>query len=205
MLDVTDRLAVVVGGGAVAVRKVEGLLDAGATRVRVVAPEFHERMPSAAAVERVPERYRAAHLDGAGLVVAATDRPEVNDAVLKDARGRGILVSRVDEAEEGNADFTVPAKFVEGSVVVAVSAGSAALAVTIRDGLRRAFDPAWRDMAAAMRELRPMIRGAKAMDGQRRREALRALAAADAMDVIRKDGPAGVKRWLAARFPELDR
>jgi precorrin-2 dehydrogenase/sirohydrochlorin ferrochelatase len=208
MLSVIDRLAVVVGGGAVAVRKVAGLLDAGAARLRVVAPSFHEQMPSCAAVERVAEEYRPGHLDGAGLVFAATDRAEVNNVVVDDARRRGILVSRADEgtdAANGDfGDFTVPAKLVEGPVVVAVSAGSAALAVTIRDGLKRALDPAWREMAEVMRELRPMIRGAKAMDGERRREALRAVATADAIAVMKNEGAAGVKRWLALKFPELD-
>jgi len=206
MLDLSDRLAVVIGGGAVAVRKVTGLLDAGAGRVRVAAPAFDPRMPTGDRIERLHEPYRPAHLEGAALAFAATDRPDVNDAVVLDARGRGILASRADEAGDGSADFgdfIIPAKLVEGPVVVGVSAGSAALAMTIRDGLRAAFDPAWRAMAEAMVELRPVVRAAATMDGQRRRDVLRALAGPDALDVARREGVAGVRRWLRTRYPEL--
>src|SRR5688500_6322724 len=79
MLDVTHGLGGIVGGGAVAARKARGLLDAGASRVRCVAPEIDAQLP--APVERVTERYEPRHLDGAGLVFAATDSAEVNAAV----------------------------------------------------------------------------------------------------------------------------
>src|SRR4051794_25436732 len=88
LLDVTDRLVVIVGGGAVAVRKANGVLEAGARRVRCVAPEFHPDLPSA--VERVPERYEPRHLDGAGLAFACTDLTDVNDVVCRDCRQRGV-------------------------------------------------------------------------------------------------------------------
>src|SRR3954467_4702123 len=70
MLDVTDRPVVIVGGGAVAVRKARGLLNAGATRVTIVASEFHADLPSG--VHRMAERYEPRHLEGAELVFAAT-------------------------------------------------------------------------------------------------------------------------------------
>src|SRR5687768_11992217 len=82
MLDLTDRPVVIVGGGEVAVRKVRGLLDAGAPRITVVATDFHADLPPT--VVRVAERYEARHLDGAELVFAATDGREVNDAVVRD-------------------------------------------------------------------------------------------------------------------------
>src|SRR4051812_47060021 len=94
MLDVSGRLVVIVGGGAVAARKARGLIEAGATKVRMVSPIFHKDVP--AAVESIAERYEARHLKGAGLAFAATDSPETNDAVVGDARRLGILVSRAD-------------------------------------------------------------------------------------------------------------
>src|SRR5690242_5848317 len=107
MLDVTDRLVVIVGGGPVAARKAAGVLEAGATRVRCVAPAFDPAVPES--VERVEETYEPRHLDGAGLVFAATDLPAVNDAVVRDARARGVLATRADSDEEDPGDFTVPA------------------------------------------------------------------------------------------------
>ena len=107
MLDVTGRLVVIVGGGPVAVRKVKGLLDAGATRVRVVAPECHASMP--AGVERVVAAYDAPHLDGASLVFASTDSADVNDRVARDAAERGIWVNRSDDGGVANNDSLVEA------------------------------------------------------------------------------------------------
>ena len=107
LLDVSDRLIVIVGGGEVAVRKAVGLLEAGATRVRVVAPVFHERMP--AQVQRVAETYRREHLDGAGLVFASTDDPAVNETIVRDARAMKILVCRADADDTNAGDFATPA------------------------------------------------------------------------------------------------
>src|SRR5688572_19889213 len=117
MLDVTERLVVIIGGGAVAVRKVKTLLEAGATRVRVVSPTFREQMPTQ--VERVPETYKSRHLDGAGLVYAATDSPDVNDQVVRDAKSRGVLVNRLDDGFPPG-DFVTPAGWRQGEVVLAV-------------------------------------------------------------------------------------
>src|SRR3954451_2720838 len=107
LLEVSDREIVIVGGGEVAVRKAMGLMDAGATHVRVVAPDVHERMPGQ--VQRVAETYRSEHLRGAGLVFAATDDPKVNDAIVRDAHELGILVCRADGDDENSGDFATPA------------------------------------------------------------------------------------------------
>src|SRR3954468_7060995 len=106
LLNVTDRQIVIVGGGEVAVRKAKGLLAAGAKRVRVVAPRFHQAMPET--VQRVVETYRQEHLNAADLVFAATDDPAVNDAIVRDARVLKILVCRAD-LDQNKGDFATPA------------------------------------------------------------------------------------------------
>ena len=118
LLDVTDRLVVIIGGGVVASRKARGVLEAGATRVRMVAPSFADEVPEA--VERVASRYEPAHLDGAGLVFAATDCAEVNDEVVRDARVRGLLVCRANSDDDLPGDFVTPAKLTRGPVTIAV-------------------------------------------------------------------------------------
>lgn len=200
MLDVSERLAVIVGGGAVAARKARGLLDAGASRVRCVAPEFRADIP--AGVERVGEPYRPAHLEGAQLVFAATDRPEVNEAVVRDARSRGVLVSRADGDDEHPGDFSSPAALRRGAVVVAVSAASPALAALIRDGIAERFDPRWPTMASAMRELRPLIKRVAA-DGNLRRMIFHKLATEEALGVVHAGGVQALREWLRHDFPEL--
>jgi precorrin-2 dehydrogenase/sirohydrochlorin ferrochelatase len=200
MLDVSDRLIVIIGGGAVAARKGRGVIKAGAKRVRIVSPTFDAALP--AIVERVQEIYDPKHLEGAGLVFAATDRPEVNEAVVRDARSRGILVARADSDDVEPGDFATPAHFREGPVIVSVSAGSAALAASIRDDLAERFDPRWAVMADLMQTLRPLVLKTIPANADRRAKVLRALAGDEA--IARADqGLPGVLAWLAERYPEF--
>jgi precorrin-2 dehydrogenase/sirohydrochlorin ferrochelatase len=204
LLDVSGRLVVIIGGGGVAVRKARGLLDAGATRVRMVSPVFHEDVP--AAVEKVTASYEPGHLDEAGLVFAATDAPEVNEQIVREARRRGILVNRADADDAEPGDFTTPAILRRGPVMLAVSttsAGAPALAAMVRDELAARFDPRWREMAEVMLMIRPALRAARAMSADRRREAFRELASAQALAALTAGGAEGLWRWLLEKYPEL--
>ena len=147
------------------------------------------------------EPYRAALLDGADLVFAATDDPGVNEAVVRDARERGALVCRADADEDEPGDFITPAKWHAGALIVAVSAGSAALAAAMRDQIARSLDPAWIKMADVMQSLRPAMR--KIADPQRRREVFRALASEQAVRTLGEHDAQGLRRWLSERFPDL--
>ncbi|HXR20365.1 MAG TPA: siroheme synthase CysG [Steroidobacteraceae bacterium] len=98
-LDLRNRLTVVVGGGAVALRKVVLLLRSGA-RVRVIAPALHPELAQhrdAGRIEHHGAGFAPTQLDGAALAIAATDLPEVNHAVAAAANERGIFVNVVDD------------------------------------------------------------------------------------------------------------
>jgi siroheme synthase-like protein len=193
---------VIVGGGEVAVRKAQGLLAAGATRVRVVSPEISDEMPEG--VERVNELFDARHLEGAGLVFAATNAPGVNMAVVREARRRGVFVNRADVSVEEPGDFATPAIWKRGAITITVStSGSAALAVKVRDDIAKKIDPLHVKMAAAMTSVRPALRRARKLSPMRRREALRSLASDDAMAALAAGGMSGLKKWLKGKFPEL--
>jgi siroheme synthase-like protein len=202
LLDVTDRLVVIIGGGGVASRKAEGLLEAGATRIRMVAPSFSM---TSATIDFVKATYDPAHLDGAGLVFAATDSTEVNDAVLRDAHARGILACRADAADEAPGDFVTPAKLMRGPIIVTVSAGSAALSAAVRDAIAEQLDARWETMAEAMKVLRPMVRSAVGLTQARRAEVFRTLASLEAVTIVSERGVGGVLEWITARYPELSR
>lgn len=118
-LDLQGQSALVVGGGAVALRRVRTLLEAG-LRVTVVAPELH---PDLVALPVRAERrpYHPEDLRGVRLVVAATDSAAVNDAVTFDAGAAGVLVNHAGDAARGTLRF--PAVTRRGAVQVAVSTG----------------------------------------------------------------------------------
>jgi precorrin-2 dehydrogenase/sirohydrochlorin ferrochelatase len=198
LLDTTDSLAVIVGGGAVGVRKAAGLIDAGTRQVRVVSPTFHHDMP--ADVERVTATYKPAHLKGAQLAFAATDSSAVNDAVVRDARRLGIWVNRADADTAHPGNFTLPAQLRDGPVLVTVSTtGSPALAATIRDSIR--LDPRFAKLATALQSLRPRIRAS--LDPARRRTLFQELASQEALAIIATGDETSLWQWAATRYPEL--
>ena len=152
-LDLTERSVLVVGGGPVALEKVEGLL-AAAARVTVVAPEI---VPALAALDVtfVQRRYRTTDLDGQFLVVAATSTTTVNRRVFREAEARHLLCNVVDVPEL--CSFILPAVHRHEPIAVAVSTGGAspALAQHLRDQIATVVRPEHADLACRLRELRP--------------------------------------------------
>ena len=140
-LNLDGKRCVVVGGGAVANRKARKLLQARA-EVVAISPEVKPELESVATeVRRRP--YREGDLEGASLVFAATNLREVNAAVAREARGRGIPVNVADEPSEG--DFALPSVLRRGQLQVAVSTGGASptLARRVRYELESAFGSEW--------------------------------------------------------------
>lgn len=130
-----------VGGGAVATRKARKLLQSGAD-VAVVSPEVLPELENMdVGVQRRP--YEPGDLEGADLAFTATDSREVNAAVAREAKARGIRINVADHPAEG--DFTVPSTLRRGNLQVAISTGGASptLARRIRRELEAAFGPEW--------------------------------------------------------------
>jgi uroporphyrin-III C-methyltransferase/precorrin-2 dehydrogenase/sirohydrochlorin ferrochelatase len=124
-LDIRNRLCVVIGGGAVAVRKVR-LLRRAEARVRVVAPELDPALAHMAAngeLEHVSRCFCESDLDESTLVVAATNRAAVNRAVAAAAKQRNLPVNVIDAPEIGN--YIVPSIVNREPIIAAVSTGGA--------------------------------------------------------------------------------
>ena len=115
-IDLTGRRAVVVGGGAVGLRRARALRRFGA-EVTVIDPAPVEPAEGIEVLRRV---YRPGDLAGAFLAVAAANDPAANDAVGREARSRGVWLNRSDCPAD--CDFFFPA-LCEGEGVVAGVAG----------------------------------------------------------------------------------
>ena len=153
-LVVEGRPCLVVGGGRVAARKVEGLRACGAV-VHVVAPAVCEEIRSLAGVTFEARPYRTTDLAGRRLVVCATSDPEVNHRVFLDAEGAGIWVNGADDPE--NCSFTLPAVLRRGDLVVTVATGgrSPAVASWLKRRLEQEIGPEFEvllDIVAAERD-----------------------------------------------------
>src|SRR5689334_17072771 len=108
-LRLADQSALVVGGGAVAARKVDLLRRAGAS-VTVVAPKLHaglQELAARAVIHYVADEFKPEHLNGMRLAIAATSSKAVNAWVAHQAEVRNIPVNVVDDRELSR--FTMPA------------------------------------------------------------------------------------------------
>jgi siroheme synthase-like protein len=125
-----DRDVVVIGGGAVAERKVAKLLECGA-RVRVVTPEATDRLRAWAkdgALRLDLRPAETADIEAADLVFLASSDSATNGLLAAAARDQRIPVNRADAPED--CDFLVPATVERGPMTVAVISGGAAPALT---------------------------------------------------------------------------
>ncbi len=158
MLDVRDRHCLVVGGGGVALRKIEGLLAEGA-RVTAIAAQPIAALEQLAGEGRIDLRRRAYRDGEAGggdyrLVFAATDDRSVNRRVYQDAEAAGRWANVADDPEL--CSFHLPARVQRGALQLAIASGGAApfAARRLRQLLERRFGPewsAWADCAAGFR------------------------------------------------------
>jgi siroheme synthase-like protein len=132
-LKLKGRRCVVVGGGDIGLEKVEGLLacDAGVT---LIAPVAHPELEALAAEGSIAWERRPyggdADLEGAFMVIAATDDSEVNIGVFDDAERRAMLVNVVDVPPLCN--FILPAIVRTGPLAIAISTAGASPALAKR-------------------------------------------------------------------------
>jgi uroporphyrin-III C-methyltransferase/precorrin-2 dehydrogenase/sirohydrochlorin ferrochelatase len=141
----------VVGGGAVAMSKLDGLLAAGA-HVTVVAPQVRPEIRARATV--IESEFRPTHLTDMRWVVAAAT-PEVNREVASAAAARGLFVNAVDDPASATAYLGGVIR--RGAVEIAISTGglAPALAGLLREAIA-ALVPEdlerWIEVAVAERE-----------------------------------------------------
>jgi len=171
-LRLQGRPCLVVGGGPVAARKAELLVAAGAL-TRVVAEHIGAALGAWAAtadgVVLEQRRYESRDLLGVVLVIAATDRPEVNAAISAEARARGIPINVVDAPEL--CDFFMPSIVDRDPVVVAVGTGGASpvLARLTRARLEAVLHPQLGRLADFAGRMRGPVAAAFPELGPRRR------------------------------------
>ncbi len=134
------RQCLVVGGGHIALRKVQGLLACGA-HVRVVAPHITPDLRTLPGVTFEARPWRPDDLAGVWLVIAATDDPAVNGAVYDAGQRAGIWVNGADDP--AHCSFTLPSVVRRGDLQIAISTGgrSPALATWLRTRLEGEIGP----------------------------------------------------------------
>lgn len=147
----------VVGGGNVALGKIEGLLAAGAL-VSVVAIEVIPGVRDLEGLSLEERPYRPGEVAGYRLVVTATDDPDVNRQVYLDGEEAGVWVNSADNPE--NCAFTLPAVVRRGPIMVTVSTGghSPALSAWLRGRLDDELGPEYLTLLDLLAERREQLR-----------------------------------------------
>lgn len=197
MISVESKPCLVVGGGAVGERRVGGLLEAGAS-VSLICPEIVSprllEWKEAGAIRHLPKPFAPEDLEGVLLVIAATDKDELNDWICDEAHLRSIPANSASDA--GRGSFIVPAYVRRGGLLMAVTASGAgpALASRIAEELRARYGPEYAGLTSRLDAVRGEIKAGVA-DASERRRLLRAAVSDRAIEV-----------WLSdAEPPEAER
>lgn len=155
-IELKDKKCVVVGGGTVAERKVEALLEFG-SKIVVISLSVNEKIRDFernGMIEIKTRKYSRGDLDGAFLVIAATNNPETNEDVYNDALKKGVFVNVVDCPERCN--FIFPAIVKRGDMVLGISTsgGYPALSKHIRQRLEKLFPDELAGLVEILKEFR---------------------------------------------------
>ncbi len=189
-LELAGRRVVVVGGGAVAARKAQALLDAGA-RLVVVAEHIDGALKTlclTAAAEPIEAKYSKAYLTQAVLVIAATDNHKLNKQIYTDCQQLQILCNVVDSPEL--CDFFVPAVVSRGALQIAVGTEGTypAYAGHIRKKLEKIFTAEHGRFLAELETVRKKI-FAQFDEPQSRKALLGRLVDDESFELFKKAGP----------------
>jgi precorrin-2 dehydrogenase/sirohydrochlorin ferrochelatase len=203
-LDITDKRCVIIGGGEVAQRKAERLIDCGAQVTivsRTLTPPLEDKK-KANTIEHIDMDYEKQTLHGAFMVIGATDRDDVNAQVSQDALSLGMLVNIVDDPDKCN--FILPSLAQRGDLSIAVSTGgkSPALARKIREDLQRQYGPEYISLLAIMGLLRKKIL-AQGNASEANKAVFETLVRSDILQAIR-DGNRGLVRKLIHDISGID-
>lgn len=186
----------IIGGGAVAVRKAKSLLDAGA-RLVVVAEAIDDVLvgfSQASDAELIRSKYSKDYLASAELVIAATNDPHLNEQIYKDCQELEILCNVVDQPRL--CDFFVPAVVKRGDLQIAIGTEGdcPAYAGHLRKKLEQIFTEQHGRFLAELECLRSRIIR-EVSDGDTRKVLLGELVDDKSFDYFVKHGSAQWRAW----------
>ncbi|MCD4755129.1 MAG: bifunctional precorrin-2 dehydrogenase/sirohydrochlorin ferrochelatase [Deltaproteobacteria bacterium] len=198
-VDLRNKKVVVVGGGSVAERKVQGLLSAN-TQVKLVSPEVTEalkKMASDGLIDHTARAFVPEDLDKAWLVIAATDDTEVQELVYNEALSQRIFCNVVDLPEF--CSFIVPSVVRRGDLCLSISTGgrSPALAQHLRKELEQSLGSFYGDYVSLLGELRQLIIKSFG-DPVTRKDLCQSLADPEVIAWVREGEWDRVERWAVS-------
>jgi len=156
LIELKEKIAIIVGGGSVAERKAKTLLEYGAI-IHIVSRQLTNKLNKLVEDKQIKylgEKFREEDLNDAFVVIAATDDKELNHEISEISRKRGLLTNAVDQPSDCN--FIVPSITKRGDLIIAISTSgkSPALAGKIRKELEKQFDIKYESFLVLMGRVR---------------------------------------------------
>ena len=181
-VDLEGKRGLIVGGGAVALRKARKLLPYG-PRLTVVAPKFRPEFRGMEQADLCQRLFEQSDLEDCDFAVAATDDRQLNHSVAELCGQRRIPVNVADSREDST--FLFPALLRRGDLSVGVSASGAApaAAACIRDRFAQALPENLEEILQYLEDVREPLR--QAVPDSATRQRLLASLAVDCMEAGR--------------------
>ena len=195
-VDLKGKRVVVIGGGRVAERKVQSLVDAGGS-VELISPKLTARlldMARAGEISVSRRGFRAGDLEGAWLVISATDDQEVQEMVVEEAGRRRIFCNVVDMPDK--CSFIVPSLVRRGDLCIAISTAgrSPAVAKRLRREMEEAYPVIWDNYIRLLGRLRDFVLSSSD-DPEERKRMCSALADPDVLEWLSDGDWESIMRW----------
>lgn len=186
MLNLSGKKAVVIGGGAVAARKILTLLEVDA-KVTVISPELHESIMELVLEKKITwkqKRFEPNDLQDFFLIIAATNHSAVNVQVYESANDQQ-LINLVDRPDLSN--FIVPASLRRGALTISVSTSGAnpGLARKIKQDLAKEYDEVYEEYLSFLEQSRKRVI-AEVADSKIRRHILQGLLEPQFLELTRQ-------------------
>lgn len=186
-LNIRNKKCVVVGGGEIARRKITSLLECGG-EVHVVSRELSGGLKTFLRAGKIcfyEKEYESGDIEGAFLVIAATDCPETNKRIAQDARKLKILVNVTDNIEL--CDYLVPAITRVGDLTISVSTAgkSPFLAKKIRNEIAKCYGEEYGELLSILGGIRDRVRK-EVIDFQKRKLVWKSIINSKVIELIKE-------------------
>ena len=156
-IDIKGKKCVVIGGGSVALRKIEKLIWFEPD-ITVIAPEISAEIYSIHGIRIIKREFSDSDLDGAFFVITATNNKKLNERIFRMCIEKSILVNTVDDKEK--CSFIFPAIVKRENITVAVSTGgkSPIYARYMRENIERILDDRTDEIIGCLSDVRSRIK-----------------------------------------------
>ena len=202
-LDIAGKRCLVVGGGAVAARKIKALLLCGGV-VQIISPTASSiitRLAESGEIDWLRRTYRQDDAKDAFLIFAATDDPKVQKQIAEDATRHHVLINSAGDPEL--SDFHVPAKIRRRDFVIAVSTGggSPALAMLLKAQLAREYGEEYGILVELMAKIRRQV-VTRSSVAEENKALFQSILELPVLDCIKQSDWAELRRLLSRVLPE---